>query len=518
MTDLLISPTQSPSTSRVMVIWCPDWPVIAAMVEEELPAQLPIAVIWHNQVYACSQQARFEGVRRGMRRRDASATCPDLVLVDHNPDRDLRAFEDILAVVEEVSPGVAPIRPGLCALGVPSRYYGGEPQAAAVLAERLVTAGVWDCRIGIADGIFAAEQAARRSAPQDSCIIASGGSAAFLSELPIGVLEDAEMVSLLRRLGLRSLGDFAGLSPRDVLTRFGRDGAWHHRLARGLDTRSAAGRTPPPELDAYVDFSPPLEVMEPIVFSVRQTAERFVAELYRHGLVCTTARIEIVGDGSWNGSRRWAHPRWFGAADLVDRVHWQLQADPPPEPVTGVRLVPEAVESMADQGEGLWGSAPDERINRGVARLQSMLGHEAVLSPSLQGGRDPRGRQVATPWGERTDGLRRRGLPWPGSIPPPAPSRVFAEPRPATVLGADHQPVGVTSRGMVTTEPMIFQADQNADLMRIEAWAGPWPIDELWWDPSHARQVARFQLVGVDGSAWLLVVEDSHWWTEAQYA
>ena len=32
-------------------------------------------------------------------------------------------------------------------------------------------------------------------------------------------------------------------------------------------------------------------------------------------------------------------------------------------------------------------------------------------------------------------------------------------------------------------------------------------MDELWWDPAQARRVARFQVVGVDGSAWLLLVE-----------
>jgi protein ImuB len=51
----------------------------------------------------------------------------------------------------------------------------------------------------------------------------------------------------------------------------------------------------------------------------------------------------------------------------------------------------------------------------------------------------------------------------------------------------------------------------------IEAWAGPWPIDELWWEPTSARRVARFQMVAVDGSAWLLVVEGDRWWTEARY-
>jgi len=51
----------------------------------------------------------------------------------------------------------------------------------------------------------------------------------------------------------------------------------------------------------------------------------------------------------------------------------------------------------------------------------------------------------------------------------------------------------------------------------VQSWAGPWPVDERWWDPEHARRYARFQIVGVDGSAWLLAVENGAWWTEARY-
>ena len=35
--------------------------------------------------------------------------------------------------------------------------------------------------------------------------------------------------------------------------------------------------------------------------------------------------------------------------------------------------------------------------------------------------------------------------------------------------------------------------------------------------PRRARHVARFQIVGIDGSAWLMVVENGQWWTEARY-
>ena len=504
------------TTSRIMVIWCPDWPVVAVAAQLGVDPQLPLAVVERGEIYACSAAARAEGVRRGMRRRDAAARCPELKVLDRHLESEIRTFEVVLSAVEEIASGVTPIRPGLCALGVASRFYGSERAAAAVVAEHLVGAGLWDCRIGIADGIFAAEQAARQAAPQDCRIVPEGTSARFLAPLSVAVLDDHDLVALLRRLGMRSLGDFATLAPRDVLTRFGSHGAWLHRLARGEDSRPAVSRRPPLELDQRIVFEPPLETAEPIVFSTRQTAERSVAELARHGLVCTEMRIEVVSEGGWAGARTWAHSRWFTATDLIDRLYWQLQGDPAPEPVTEVRLLPEAVESLADHGEGLWGSALDEHVERGIARLQGMLGPEAVLAPALQGGRSPLDRQQLSPWGERPTKTRDPQLPWPGSIPPPAPARVFAEPHPAVVLDEHRRTVTLTPRGLLSAPPELIGVDGATPLV-IEAWAGPWPIDELWWDPARARQVARFQVVGVDGSAWLMVAEDGCWWAEARY-
>ena len=224
-----------------MVVWVPDWPVVAAVTQSGADQQRPLAVIEHGEVYACSAAARLEGVRRGMRRRDAAARCPELTVLDRAAEHETRTFEVVLSAVEEVAAGVTPIRPGLCALGVASRYHGGEAQAAGVVAEHLVAAGLWDCRLGVADGIFAAEQAARQTAPQDCCVVAPGRSGTFLAGLPVKVLDDPDLAILLRRLGIRTLGDFAALAPRDVLTRFGVHGAGLHRLARA---RTAVRRSP----------------------------------------------------------------------------------------------------------------------------------------------------------------------------------------------------------------------------------------------------------------------------------
>lgn len=504
---------------RTLVVWCPDWPVRAAL--PDLPRDEPGAVLEGGQVLACNHAARVEGVRRGMRRRDAQARCPELHLADHRPDVEARSFEEVLLGVEELSPAVTPLRPGLCALPVPARFYGGEEQAAAVVAERVVSLAVWDVRLGVADTLFAAEQAARRAAPQDVHVVEPGTDAAFLAPLPVEVLESPDVVSLLRRMGLTTLAHLAALRPSDVHTRFGAHGALLHRLASGQDPRLLARRDVPPELSGVLTLEPPVSRAETVAFSLRSVAERFVARLAERGVVCTALGIEVEVDGVVASTRRWAHPRWFGAVDVVDRVRWQLQGTVLPGPVGGVRLVPETVAPVGEHAPVLFGAgtraADDERVERGIARVQGLVGHDGVLAAQVQGGRAPATRRLLTTWGEQAQPARAVGAPWPGSVPPPAPATVYAAPRPAQVVGPGDRVVGVDGRGGISCEPVRFRATGDEQWRPVASWAGPWPVDELWWDEAAARRVARFQVVGVDGTAWLMVVENGTWWTEARY-
>ncbi|MFT4298521.1 MAG: DNA polymerase Y family protein [Aeromicrobium sp.] len=507
---------------RTLVLWCPDWPVVAA----EQPSTVPVAVLAGGEVLACSPAARSEGVRRGMRRRDAQARCPELRLVDRAPQIEQRRFEEVLDAVEQLTPGVAPIRPGLCALRVPPRYYGGERETAAVLAERVVGLGVWDVRCGVADGVFAAEHAARRALTQDVCIVPPGGSADFVADLGVEVIEDVALADLLRRLGVRTLGAFARLEAGEVRTRFGDTGALLHRLARGEDPQPVTRRAMPPDLLGGVSFEPPLESAEAAVFSARRAAEDFVADLAHHGLVATGVRIEVdSGEKITAQARTWRHPSWFDAAALLDRLRWQLagagrQQDAAVwrEGIAAIRFVPEETSAVGDHAETLFGAGPDAATERGVARVQALAGDPAaVRSLRAQGGRGP-GDQVHTAlWGERVPVARPAERPWPGQIPAPAPATVFAAPRAAVVAGAEGQRIVVTPRGAVSAAPARFRVSANEPWQQVAAWAGPWPVDERWWDEHTARRIARFQVVGVDGRAWLLMLDGDTWFTEARY-
>ncbi|HYJ54173.1 MAG TPA: DNA polymerase Y family protein, partial [Mycobacterium sp.] len=74
-----------------------DWPAVAAAAAAGLPPTVPIAVTLANRVIACSSAARAAGVRRGLRRRESQARCPELHVVTADPARDARHFEHITA-------------------------------------------------------------------------------------------------------------------------------------------------------------------------------------------------------------------------------------------------------------------------------------------------------------------------------------------------------------------------------------------------------------------------------------
>lgn len=507
---------------RTLVLWCPDWPVRAAARDAGLDPAQPIALTEQGDVYACSSAARAEGVRRGLRIREAQSRCASLTALPYDAGLDARAFEPVLAGIEELIPDLDVLRPGTVAIRAhgPTRYYGGEEPAAAKLLACLTRLGVTDARIGIADGPFAAEQAARLSGAERVRIIPAGGSPAFLAPMPVALLQQPALTVLLTRLGLPTLGAFARLPEREVRNRFGADGARAHRLAAGRDGRSVVPRVPPDELDVVAEFEPPLDRIDQVTFAVRTSADRFLERLTGLALVVTAVRIEVTDERSGLSERTWLHPRSFTAAEVVDRVRWQLQGTGAVDsglgsPIARVRILPASVDAASGHEEGLWGAAPDERIHHGLSRVQSMLGHEAVLTATIGGGRMLAERQVLVPWGDRPLVERDAARPWPGALPGPAPATVFPERRPCSLLAPDGTPVTVDDRGAISAPPARFTAAGRA--VAVQAWAGPWPVEERWWDPERGRSVSRFQVVGEDGEAWLLLLEDGTWWVEAHY-
>lgn len=504
-----------------MVVWCPDWPVIAAGIVDGVPVHEPVAVLYANRVLACSPAARTEGIRRGLRKREAQGRCPRLVVVEHDAARDARAFEPVVAAVEELAPGVEVIRPGVCAMAArgPARYFGGEGGAAERLVEHVAqTCGV-EAQIGAADGVFAATLAARAGR-----LIPPRQTALFLAGLDIAALGRPALADLLRRLGVRTLGDFGALPAADVLARFGFDAALAHRLATGGDEQPLAPRQRPPDLDVAMTFDEPVERVDVAAFAAKTLAERLHQRLAAHGLACTRLGIEAGTAAGQELHRTWRHDGLLSAAAIADRTRWQLDGwltgglNRPTAGIVRLRLVPDGVVSHGGFQLGLWGEAGKERDRavRALARVQGLLGPEAVLTAVPSGGREVLDGVRLVPWGDERIPARPVEPPWPGRLPAPAPASVLPEPMPAAVYSDDGSLVGVTGRLTVTAPPARV-AVGGAPPVEIVGWAGPWPVDERWWAPVESHRGARFQVLLADGRALLLVLVDGRWAVEAVY-
>jgi protein ImuB len=520
--------------TRLLVLWVPDWPVVGharaeAALSQAIPLDSAIVLIEKGQVFACSPAARAEGVRRGMRQREAQARCPGLRMLRYDPALDARAFEPILTALEQSLPGLHPVRPGTVAVRArgPARYYGGEQAAALTVLGVAAELGAAHARVGIADGLFAAERAARwvpgldtptarATRPASVTIVPSGGAGAFLAPLPVSLLEQPELVGLLPRLGIRTLGEFAELAESDVIARFGPGGARLHALAGGRDPRPATPRIPPRDVDVQVDFEPALDRVDQVAFGVRAASDDFIMALLAQRLVCTALRVELIGENGEASERVWLHPRSFSAAEVVDRVRWQLQGAELTSAVARVRISPDAVDPVGAHERGLWGTGPDEGVHSGLSRVQGMVGHRGVLTATASGGRSPSERQTLVPWGDRPLVVRDPQKPWPGSLPPPAPSTVYELPRQIAVHDARGQLVSVDERGELSAPPAVMLS-QTGSRRRLTAWTGPWPIEERWWDAAAARTASRFQVVDGEGMAWLLVLDGEGWWAEGRY-
>ena len=525
------------NAERSLTVWLPDWPVVAAAAELALDASAPIALMQGGVVFACSAAARSAGVTRGLKQREAQYRCPGLTVARYDERSDARRFEPLVRALEEATPGLHVVRPGLVATRArgPARYYGSEEAAALAFREVLIERGASDVRSGCADGLFAAEHAARfTSALEPVRIVPPGASAAFVAPLTVDtVAPDERTATVLRRLGIHTLGQFAELAEADVARRFGPAGAWAHAQAAGRDPRRVLARQLPAEFSVEVPFEPPLERSDQIAFAMREHAETFDRTLREARLVCTALRIDLTDEHGRDYSRNWLHPRWFSPVDVVDRIRWQLDGllrDAAPMgddrmrtveaferlAIASVRLQPERLDQTANHEAGLWGGGPDARIHHALSRVQSLLGPEAVATALLRGGRSPAERQLLVPWGDAPPSDTGREQPWPGALPGIAPATVFTKRVPIGLSDARGEVVAIDERGAWSAPPATLRLSEQQE-REVRAWAGPWPLVERWWDSERASHGYRAQLVDSVGDAWLVHSDADGWRLEARY-
>jgi nucleotidyltransferase/DNA polymerase involved in DNA repair len=331
--------------------------------------------------------AEAAGVRPQMRLGEALAMCPQLVLVDPDPAAAEQAWEEIVRALEDAGFAVDPATLGIAYFetrGV-ERLYGGLD---AALRRALGAVGPqWDARIGAAGRRFAALAAASVARGGQLLVVRDDEVGNFLAPLPLSLLPlERQRSAELEALGVRRLGQLAGLPGSAVAERLGPDGlgpdgrrAWG--LARGGAAARVRGRRPPSELVESLEF--------PEAVGNELTLRRALGALIETALARPERRdrfvrkvalvARLVGGGSWRRSLTLREPSTD--ADRI-RVALAPRLAELPAPVVELRLeLVELTEPSGHQLELLAAGAEDRtRLREGLRQVRASTGTGSVCT------------------------------------------------------------------------------------------------------------------------------------------
>ncbi|HEY7208078.1 MAG TPA: hypothetical protein VH416_07540 [Gaiellaceae bacterium] len=326
--------------------------------------------------------AEAVGVRPGMRLGEALATCPGLVLVERDPAAAEQAWEGILRSLEDAGFAVDPAEPGCVFFetrGVERLYGGLEPALKRALA---AIGSSWDPRVGAAERRFAALAAARVAHPGQMLVVSGDRQQEFLAPLPLSLLPlERSRYEELEALGVRSLGQLAGLPGGAVSERLGIDGRRAWGLARGGASARVRGRRPPSEVVEALEFPEAVAneltlrrafgALLETLLARPERRDRFVRK------IAVSARL--VGGGSWRRTATLRDP----SAEL-DRIRLALapKLAELPAPVLELRLeLVQLTEPDGHQLELVAAGAEDRvRLSEGLRQVRASTGSGSVCT------------------------------------------------------------------------------------------------------------------------------------------
>lgn len=537
------------AAQRVLVLIVPDWSALAAALAADALPTAPVAVMHANRVVSANAPARARGVDSGMTVRAARERCPELLLAPREAETEARLFAAAAQALDDAVARFTVLGPGAVSIPADSLRHTHADESAAVehLLNALTERTGWEFLPGIADTPFAALLAARTATR-----VEPGRTGEFLAAQPTRALDAAlvldetlepsvlsDLVSVLERLGLRTLGAFADLDPADVGTRFGPLGLRLRDLARGRGHRGLRDHSRAEDLVVEVPLDPPTPRTDVLAFRARAAAAQLFTEVRRRALVCTQVTIRLTATGGQVSERTW---RLEDMSDnrVADRARWQaegwLTAQPAAKRTSGQAANPvptsdPALASGTDEGIALLTLLAAElatplatqrslldrssgAVAHSLERLQGLFGLDAVLVPGLQGGRDPQETNLWTPWQQAPRPDRDPEAPWPGAIPAPHPVRILRTP--VELLDTAGAPVVARSTGL-DSAPATLRIP-GAGAHRIVDHSSPWPVETGWWDPALRQRRVRLQVLAEDGAAFLLCREDGQWQLVGEYA
>ena len=195
-----------------------------------------------------------------------------------------------------------------------------------------------------------------------------------------------EILTVLHRWGIHTLGQFAALDREQLGARLGPEAVRMWERANGQSNRVLKLIRPPESFEESFEFENEIETAEPLLFMLRRFLEQLAVQLSGIYLVTKELTLRITFTNKQIYERIFKIPQPTNNVDLLFRMlHTHLENFKSEYPIVAVALNAQPIKPAREQF-GLFETTlrNPHQLSETLARLTGLLGADHVGTPELE--------------------------------------------------------------------------------------------------------------------------------------
>jgi len=290
----------------------------------------------------------------------------------------------------------------------------------------------------------------------------------------IGDKSVQEILAILHKWGIHTLGQLAALDREELRMRLGPEAVRLWERANGISNRLLKLVRPPESFDESFEFEHEIETAQPLLFMLRRFLEQLAVRLSAIYLVAKEVTLQITFTNKQSYERIFKIPQPTNDVDLLFRMlQTHLENFKSEHPIVAVALTAQPIKPVSQQF-GLFEMAlrNPQQLYETLARLTALLGADRVGTPVLEEMHQP-------------DAFRMEPFAW---------NLTFAADTSASTEEKTGSPRFIALRRFRPPEAALIFSSENRHLQsekihgKVVEQDGPYLLSGNWWDEKSWRR------------------------------
>ena len=255
-------------------------------------------------IITCSYEARAQGVKTGMRLKQAYEKCPTLIQCPAHPERYAEVSTSIMSALYNITPDVEIFSVDEAFLDVSrcQNILGSAENIAHLIKKTVYDASGLLCSVGVSGDKTTAKHAAKQNKPDGLTLVHPDEAKKYLHNVPVTELcgINKGIGGYLADRGVYTCGDMSQLPISELGRRFGNIGRRIWKMCQGEDPDKVTTEVAAPKSIGHGKVMPPnTRDINTLLIYLLHMSEKVALRLRRYNLQADHFYIGLGGEEGW---------------------------------------------------------------------------------------------------------------------------------------------------------------------------------------------------------------------------